>query len=359
MNRGLKNTLIGCAVACAVLLMTGVASCVGFVLWLNRPGPLLQPESLMGADTTGFVEWTVRREDAGARRLLERLMQRVQQPHGRSPLPPWIQNIQNANRHRQVQGLLPVAAAWTIRPGADPDEDLHTLTLSVPRLGKRLVILDVILDYTLARSQDVRTETHRGARIYTLSLQPESRITFFFRGSDVFLVTDVETAKVAIDRLLEERAGSPASEAETGLSSFYTRTPPSGALRGAIVNAHGEIPRVLRILSDETSETEVHERWSALEALTVSGGFEGETAFSGSLELLGPDEAWARTHAEALASDAGAFLERLQIQAKVEPALDGRWVRVGIRIDDPAAQLEGLLDSLSTGPREEEQQEDE
>src|SRR5262245_427811 len=352
MNRSLKNTLIGCGVALVVLFMTGVGSCVGFVLWLNRPGPLLQPESLMGRDTTGLVEFTVRKEDAAARQVLERLMKRAQQPRGESPFPPWLQNIQNSSRHRQIQGLLPVAAAWTIRPGAEPDDDLHTMTLSVPRLGKRLVILDVILSYTLARSEEVRTEQHRGARIYTLLLKPEGSLTFFFRGSDIFLVSDVETAKVAIDRLSEERARGATQGDEAGLSELYARTPPDGALRGAIVNAHGELPRTLRILTDETSEPEIHERWSALEALTISGRFEGESAFSGSLELLGPDEAWARTHAEALAGDAQTFLERLGIHAKVDGAADARWVRAGIRIDDAAAQLEHLFDFSSRRPRE-------
>src|SRR5262245_27523629 len=105
MTRKQKNTLVGCAIAAGGLLLVGVASCAGFLVWLNNPGPLLQPEALLSPEATGFVEWTFRSDDPGMSRVLDQVLGAARrQQRARSPFPPWIadrlQDIQAAKSRR-------------------------------------------------------------------------------------------------------------------------------------------------------------------------------------------------------------------------------------------------------------------
>ena len=352
MNRNLKSTLVGCAIALGVLLAVGVASCAGFIVWLNRPGPLLQPEALLSPEATGFVEWTFRSDDPGMSHMLDQMLDAVRrQQRSLSPFPPWVadrlQDMQTARSRRQIRAIMPLVVVWSIRPGSEPDEDLHLLTLSVPRLGNRLVIIDAMLRFTMGWSRDAHSERYKGVTLYTIPIGPDSRATFFFHRSDIYFASDADTGRLAVDRLMVEssRPGAGAAPVDDDLAHLYARTPTGKPLRGAITNARGELIRLLRPLTgDDREEEELRERWRTVEGLTISGGFEGENTFSADLELLGPDEAWGEANARTLAEDCRTLFERIGVRATVEPSHEARWVRVAARVDDPASQLEKILD---------------
>jgi len=364
-NRKLKNALIGCAVAAAVMVMAGIASCVGFYVWLNRPGKLLQPDALMASDTTGFVAFTVTAEDKGARHLLDSLMDDVQrQQRALTPFPPWMQGVmgqvQSRGRARQIDILLPLVAAWTIRPSDDPDADLSTLTVSLPHLGNRLVIFDTFLGFMMRRNGVVAVESHGGVSLYTAHDTSGRSATFWLRGCDIFLASDLDTARLTVDRLAARRPeGTAGDAADNDVSRLYDGTPSGRALRGAIVNTHGQIARALRRLAEEgPEEKEIEERWGAMEALTISGGFEGENTFTLTLEARGADAAWAASHAETIGRDCQRLLEQAQIHAMVSTRQDGPWAVVEARIEDPASQLGARIHlerDGRRGPRESDQ----
>lgn len=361
MNRKLKNALVGCAVAAAVLVMAGIASCAGFYVWLNRPGKLLQPDALMAPDTTGFVAWTVRAEDKGTRHLLDSLIEDVQrQSSAHSPFPPWMQGLmrqaQNQGRARQIGVLLPLVAAWEIRPSDDPESDLSTMTLSLPHLGNRLVILDAVLGFMLRKNPGFSVESHGGVTLYTTHDSTGRSATFWMRGSSLFLASDLDTARRTVDRLAAGPDGGAGETADSALARLYARTPAGRALRGAIVNTHGQIPRALqRLAGDGPEEKEIEQRWSAMEGLAISGGFEGENTFTLTLEARGPDEPWARSSAETIGRDCQGLLERAHIHATLSATQDERWAVIEARIDDPASQIEALIDfsRLERGKRRE------
>src|SRR5437867_3698255 len=80
-----RNILIGWAAAIGVAALLAVGSCIGFTVWLNRPGHLTEPEKLLGADTSGFIEWTLHREDPGTLAILDYLPRQLTallQPRG-------------------------------------------------------------------------------------------------------------------------------------------------------------------------------------------------------------------------------------------------------------------------------------
>ncbi len=48
-----KRILIGCAVGCGAMVVLVIGLAVAFGLWIKSPGELLEPQRLLGADTTG------------------------------------------------------------------------------------------------------------------------------------------------------------------------------------------------------------------------------------------------------------------------------------------------------------------
>src|SRR5437867_3495295 len=101
-----KNVLIGCLATAAAAIVLGVSSCVGFVIWLYRPGQLLDPGKLVDADTTAYIEWTLRLDDPGSRKLFEQLVETGQKAADvmGTPLPPglrsWLAVRQRQNNER-------------------------------------------------------------------------------------------------------------------------------------------------------------------------------------------------------------------------------------------------------------------
>jgi hypothetical protein len=83
-SRG-KSVLFSCLAGCGILALVMISSCVGFVWWLNRPGELLEPSRLRDADTTGYVEWTLRLEDPGTEALVEDIFAAIRQIQERAP----------------------------------------------------------------------------------------------------------------------------------------------------------------------------------------------------------------------------------------------------------------------------------
>ena len=146
-----KRILIGCGLGCGALVVLGISGCIGFSIWIGQRGELLEPERLLGRDTTGYVEWTLRLEDPGTEQFVERLIEisQTNPDEFRSPFPGWANDIlagrQNRQNAREIRQLLPLVAAWAVRPAEAPGEDLHLVTVSVVQLGNRLVFLDWIL----------------------------------------------------------------------------------------------------------------------------------------------------------------------------------------------------------------------
>jgi hypothetical protein len=340
----LRQTLIGCGLGCVVVLVLGIGSCVGFYVWLQRPGELLEPERLLGADTAGYVEWTLRLEDPGTRGFVETLveLQQRQMQRDRAPLPGWIRQFLQRQTRRgseeDLRELLPLVAAWTVRPGAAPGTDLHVVTLSLKQVGNRMVFLDWILSVTFRMSDKAQSVSYLGETIYQLPAGEDGTITFFIRGNDLFFTSDVETAQQALYRL---QVGEPQQQgAATELDRWFDGVR-GQALRGAVVNERGELTRVLERLTDESF---AGEPWSALRAATVSGGLTAEGAFDARVEFHGPDAGWAAAGAEPLAELLRRNLDYARLPVELGARAEGERIVVELRTTDLAALLERLAE---------------
>jgi len=339
-SRG-KNVLFGCLAGCGLLALIMISSCVGFVWWLNRPGELLEPSRLRDADTTGYVEWTLRLEDPGTEALVEDIFAALRQIQERAPnaLPPAVENAlrsyQTRRNEEQFRELFPCVMAWSVIGGETPEDELHVFTVSVAKLGNRLVLMDWVMGMFIGKSPDVDVVKHGGEKIYYL---PREGSAFFLRRSDFFFTTDLEAAKRVVDRL---QPGAVASATQaTRLDRMLSVLPEQQPLRGAATNALGETRRFFELLTG-VSDLDVIESlpWDRVDGMSLSGGFTEESSFEATLDLMFDTGQWTEQDAEALT---GALMrslasEDLPVGISVVPRPDR--VQLVFDVDD----LPGLL----------------
>jgi hypothetical protein len=341
-----KQVLIGCSVGCLAFLVLGIGGCVAFFVWLRQPGELLEPVRLVGAETTGYAEWTLRLEDPGTEAVVESLVRasREQQERQRLELPSWLDALiarQQTRDREQLRNLFPMLAAWSLRPGADPGSPLHVFTVSIEAAGNRIVLLDSVLGLAFRFGSNAKTVVHRGERIYLVPIG-RRRAAFFLRGNDVFIVSDVDSARLAVDRLAAaaEREDHQPTELERLLATL-----PGGPLRGVVLNEHGELERLWPRPGEGFAEAPVP--WEHVRAATLVGGFAGETAFAGTIELRCRDDAAAV--APGAVSSLRETLRLAELPVEVESSVVDENVRIDFRVPDVAALLGALGVEVRSG----------
>jgi hypothetical protein len=150
----------------------------------------------------------------------------------------------------------------------------------------------------------------------------------------------VETAQKAVDRLVVPVESTPRPPNELG--RVFAQVPQDYALRGALTNRSGQVLRLVRSWDDDDlSGVWRVDRWDAIEALTVWGGFAGDSGFEGTVNLLSR-ESWTAAQAEALQRALRSQAERAgtPIDVRVTP------VNERLRIDYRLNDLTALLDRL-------------
>jgi hypothetical protein len=339
-----KKILFGCLGGCGVVLVIFVGSCVGFTMWLNSPGEVLEPEVLMGPDTTGYVEWILRLEDPGTAEFTNAMLESLGNIRRRSnsPLPDGLENVvdslQSKSAQKDIAKLFPVVVAWTARPGALEDEDAHLFTVSARGMGHQMILADWLFGWVIGWNDNVEIVRHRGEKIYLLQKTEGISPAVFVKRGIVFVSTDVDAARLALDRL-----DSPDVENGAGadLDGLYSGLPKDQALRGALTNRRGEIRRILDQLGLST-DLAGDEVWAAIRGLTVVANFRDEDVFAGAMEIHGPDAAWAEANAEAL----GAALVSVFDQWDIEFETEVRHIGRRIRVDFSAADLLDHVDRI-------------
>ena len=328
-----KSVLFSCLAGCGILALVMISSCVGFIWWLNRPGELLEPSRLRDADTTGYVEWTLRLEDPGTEALVEDIFTALRQIQERAPnaLPPAFENVlrdyQTRRNERQFRELFPCVMAWNVIGGESPEDELHVFTASVAKLGNRLVLADWVVGMFIGRSPDVDVVKYRGEKIYHL---PREGSAFFLRRSDFFFTTDLEAAKRVVDRL-QPGMSAPAPGA-TRLDRMLDALPTQRPLLGAATNAQGETRRFFELFAGVTDHDLLDGLpWDEVEGMSLSGGFTEESSFEATLDLLLDTRRWTDQETEALAE----VLKR---------ALDSDTIPVGIEVESRGDRVQFVFD---------------
>jgi hypothetical protein len=351
-SRG-KKFLYGCGIGCLAFIILGVGACVTFVAWLNRPGELLEPERLVGADTSGYVAWSLRAEDPGTSEFVENFLEGIQRisAGNREEIHPlvdsWITGLERRRNERQLREMFPLVAAWTLRPGSVPEDDLQLYTVSLVRAGNRFVLWDWLLGMALGFSPQVATEEHRGERIYALPLNRGRSLAFFIRGNDLFFASDVETAKRAVDRLAAEAA----AEGAAGLLDDLLRSVPSQSpMRGALTNDGGELSRVWNRLTGVPGPGGPgSDAWTGFRGMTLAGALSADDAIDLELGFLCPDATGAAAQTDAVAAALRAALEPTGLPLELEARAEGNWIRADLRLSGITTRFEEFVNRVSSG----------
>ncbi|NIM02082.1 MAG: hypothetical protein GTN89_15130 [Acidobacteria bacterium] len=340
-----KRVLLGCLAGCGFVLLLFVGSCIGLTVWLNQPGEVLEPRVLLGPETTGYIEWTLRLEDPGTAEFTEGMLQRFAEisEQSDSPLPDGLESLLNARQMRSARKdmnkLFPIVVAWTTHPAGRPDDGEHVFTASASGLGHRIALMDWIFGLILRWRGGADSVNHEGERIYLMRESSETRAAAFVRNGIVFVTTDLDSAKQALARLGQPATGA-AGATEFGV--LFDSVPKDQPLQGALTNRGGELRRVLDALDLETEHVS-DESWDEVRGATIIAGFRNETDFGGTVTLLGPGSDWAEAHAGTL----GPALETLFERSRIDFVTTVRRVGDRIEVDFTTQDLFGQIESMN------------
>jgi hypothetical protein len=339
-----KKILYGCGIGCLVVMVLGIGSCVGFVIWVNQPGELLEPDLLVGSDTTGYVAWTLRLEDPGTDRFVHSLLESVERVSDRSSggihpaLDTWLSNMQKRRNRRKIQDMFPLVVAWTAHPGETAGADFHLVSASFEQAGNQMVLMDWILGLTLGWADGVSVVSHRREKIFGPPAGDDENFAFFIRGNDLFFASDLGTAKQAVDRLLESRVPD---ESFNDVQRLLADLPAESPLRGAISNRGGELARVWNALAGGS------EGASSLPAgivgATITGGLADEETLQATLSFRCAGARQATENADGLTGLMRSALEPLDVPVEMETSTAGDLVRIDVRLGEITSSLERFL----------------
>jgi len=336
----MKTLLIGCGIGCLGVIVLSIAGCVSFTYWLTRPGELLEPERLLGADTTGYAEWTLSLDDPGTAQLVTDVLEFIQGAREGmpSPLPSSLSRVligyQNRRDERELRQMFPMLVAWTLH-SAD-DGDVHLGSLSMEKLGNRMAFTDWIFARTVGWSSEADVLQHYGENIYRIDTKHGDEIAFFIHRNDLFFTSDAQNARRAVELLVVDRTAE--ARPPTELERLFARLPEDRPLRGAVMNESDELTRLWRDVFGAGDDVP----WSAIRALTLSGGFADESWLEGRLGFLLSDAEQAERAAAALFGQLRKELAFEHVELDSEPVVEGDWVQLGLRVDLP-----GLLEEIN------------
>jgi hypothetical protein len=347
-SRG-KRILIGIGVGCLAIVLLVVGSCAGFVIWINRPGELIDPDLLVGGDTTGYVAWTLRLEDPGTGEFVQGMLDSLQRMSERNRieihpvLDSWLSRMQQRRNEKKIRKMFPLAAVWTLRPGQVPGDDLHLFSLSLEQAGNQMVFMDWVLGFFMARAPDVQVIRHGREKIYRLPVKDGDAIAFFIRGNDLFFTSDIQTATLAVDRLAPTRTTEVSPSEVTELLRYVAGDAP---LRGAISNRGGELKRVWKQLGSSASNGQI---WGEIRGATFSGGLLDAETFRLELGIPCTNASRAAAHQDELARMVRSILEPAGLPLELQATTDREWVRIEVELHELTSSLSTALDRLDRG----------
>jgi len=342
-----RRWLVGSLAGCGALLLLAVGSCAGFVVWLNAPGDVLEPARLIDPATTGYVEWTLRLEEPATEEFFRTLLQAIDELRRELPLPlpPAIKGplfeLQSRAGARKLRRMFPAVAAWTYAGGAGGAADVQLWSVSLAGADHQLRLMDWIFGRLLPLGRERESAVrYRGETIVAIPVEGRTEPAgFFVHRGDLFVVTDLEAARRAIDRLQQ---ALPAAAPPPGIERWLERAP-QRPLRGAIDNGAGHVERLWRRLDPGGDGIVGDEVWSSVRGLTVGGALEAGGSFDAEVDLHfdSPDAAaraaapfttaWARLVEGTPLAFSGLEAEGERLRVKLEISRVAERLRDGAR----------------------------
>ena len=328
-----KRILVGCGIGCGAMLLLAIVLAVAFGSWISGKGELLEPQRLLGAETTGYAEWTLRLEDPGTDGFVQLLIEALNDVRAgqANQMPNWLRQVLMRKRGndtaKEIREMFPVVIAWTMAPGDESERDEMLFTVSPTGIGNRLVFADWIVGIVARFSGEGFIVKYQDEKIFRMPSGKDQTQTFFLRSGTIFFTTDLDSAKVAVDRL---QTDDPAQREAGPLDPLFAETPAGQTLRGAVSNKRGEIPRIWQeIAGDDGAEL-----LQSLRNLTLDGGLQQDGSLVATLRFRGADRAWAEARVEQLRELVASSLSESELDLKISSSSSGDVVSVEVRAND-------------------------
>lgn len=338
-----KRALIGCGIGCGAILLIVIASAIAFTIWIRQPATPLGPERLLAGDTIGYLEWKLSREDPATDAFLQTLIERTSRipAQADAPLPEWVLHgigqYQERRNEAAMEQLLPVVAAWTLRPRSASGREEQIFLLSLRSMGNRMRVVDWIMGFTFGTDEGpAEVHEHGDETIYRITGENGGDFTFFIRDGSIYFTTDLESARGLVDRLA---SGVEAGRGAEALASLLASIPAERPLRAAVLNDAGAIPRILGRMTGKSHPPDLS--WDQLESATLAGGFTEDRGFAARLDFHYTGNEPPDGTTEALAGMVASALERWDLAVESTVTIDGG--RVGLDLLFPDLLDRGRL----------------
>lgn len=339
-----RKILLGVIGALGGVVVLCIAFVVGFMIWVTRPGEIIEPERLLDAGAVGYGEWTLSLEDPGTEGFVTLLAEALLTAAADAP------GDFSAAVRELADDAFPAVAAWTLHPGSDSGADRHLVGVTSEGIGNAWVFADRMTGFFLGDADDpISVHEHGGERIYVLT-ELGFQAALFARSGGVFAASDVDTARRAVDLLDAPADAGAASE----LAGLFASTSGAGPLRIAVTNTGGVLARFVQRLG--VGAVDVAQVWNAVTAVTVTGGFASDGAFAAVVELASDDPELsllaAAPMAEALVRAGVDELGNLDPPLELDLELESAAIDTGIRIDVRVPDLVDVLAArIPSAPR--------
>jgi hypothetical protein len=338
-----KRILVGCGIGCGAMLLLAIVLAVVFGTWISGKGELLEPQRLLGEETTGYAEWTLRLEDPGTDGFVQLLIEALDDIRSgqADQMPSWLRQVLMRKRGNdtaeEIREMFPVVIAWTMAPGDESDQDEMLFTVSPTGIGNRLVFADWIVGVVARFSGEGFIDKYRDEKIFRMPSGKGQTQTFFLRSGTIFFTTDLDSAKVAVDRL---QAEDPGQRKAGPLDPLFAETRAEQTMRGAISSNRGEIPRLWQeIAGDDGAEL-----MQALRSVTLDGGLQEDGSLVTTLRFRGTDRDWANAHADQLRELVESYLAESDLDLKVSSTSSGDVVNVEVRFNEIIDTLQRMFE---------------
>jgi hypothetical protein len=265
-----------------------------------------------------------------------------------TPLPPALKGplygIWSQASEKKLRRAFPAVVAWTLAQGGTASADVELWSASLAGADHQLRLMDWIFGRLLGLGRaDGRSVHYRDETIVAIPIKGRSEPAgFFIHRGDLFVASDLDEARRAIDRLQAPvvRSAHPPTSVERWLGQV-----PERPLRGGVDNGRGEIERLWRRVDPGVDAIVDPETWRSVEGLTVSGALAADGSFDAEVELHFASTEGASSAAGPLGAAWAHLVEGTPLTL-VRVEVEGVRLHAVLEITDVAGRLKHVTDRV-------------
>lgn len=336
-----KRVLLGCLGGCAILLLLLVGSCVGFTVWVNSPGDVLNPEVIFDPTAAGFVEWELSLEDPGTEAIVQAFTRMLDREDDlpQSELLRGLFRYNQRRNEKELRKLFPAAAAWVPYPADESGAPGDLYTVSVARMVNQSRIADWVLSGVARFADDMPVVRYNGELILSVE-ENDSHFHGFLHPMGAFFASRLDIAQRAVDAL---KAPSASGESSLLLQEFSSLGD-AGSIRGVLLNDDGLLKQRLEFFFDDGLDDDIALALEQVDLLTLRGGPVEGGDLEMTLDLRADPSSLALI--EVAVERVLADFRSAELPFRAESRSTGRGIEVALVLEDVPKLLDEFGDEM-------------